>query len=40
MAMTIHDAKIAIGLLARGDNQHDVAAWFGENQARILRVAA
>jgi hypothetical protein len=36
MAMTIHDAKIAIGMLARGDNQHDVAAWFGENQARIV----
>ena len=36
MAMTIHDAKIAIGMLARGDKQHDVAAWFGENQARIV----
>jgi hypothetical protein len=35
MSMTINDAKIAIGMIARGDKQHDVAAWFGENQARI-----
>lgn len=35
MTMTVQDAKIAIGMIARGDNQHDVAAWFGENQARI-----
>ncbi|SHN86770.1 hypothetical protein [Bradyrhizobium erythrophlei] len=39
MAMTVHDAKIAIGMLARGDNQHDVAAWFGENQARIVEAS-
>lgn len=39
MALTIHDAKIAIGMLARGDNQHDVAAWFGENQARIVEAS-
>lgn len=39
MAMTINDAKIAIGMLARGDNQHDVAAWFGENQARIVEAS-
>ena len=39
MAMTTHDAKIAIGMLARGDNQHDVAAWFGENQARIVEAS-
>lgn len=35
MAMTINDAKIAIGMIARGDKQHDVASYFGENQARI-----
>lgn len=35
MSMTINDAKLAIGMIARGDKQHDVAAWFGENQARI-----
>src|SRR5262245_26200934 len=39
MAMTVHDAKVAIGMLARGDNQHDVAAWFGENQARIVEAS-
>ena len=39
MALTTHDAKIAIGMLARGDNQHDVAAWFGENQARIVEAS-
>jgi hypothetical protein len=26
-------------MLARGDNQHDVAAWFGENQARIVEAS-
>lgn len=40
MAMTINDAKIAIGMLARGDKQHDVAAWFGENQARIVEASS
>jgi hypothetical protein len=39
MPMTTNDAKIAIGMLARGDNQHDVAAWFGENQARIVEAS-
>lgn len=39
MTMTTHDAKLAIGMLARGDNQHDVAAWFGENQARIVEAS-
>lgn len=36
MTMSTNDAKIAIGMLLRGDKQHDVAAWFGENQARIV----
>ncbi len=39
MAMTMNDAKIAIGMLARGDNQHDVGAWFGKNSARIVEVS-
>jgi len=39
MAMTVQDAKVAIGMLARGDKQHDVAAWFGENQARIVEAS-
>ncbi|MCL2714824.1 MAG: hypothetical protein FWD68_09655 [Alphaproteobacteria bacterium] len=37
--MSVHDARIAIGMLARGDKQHDVAAWFGENQARIVEAS-
>lgn len=36
MALTNHDVAIALGMLARGDKQHDVAAYFGENQARIV----
>jgi hypothetical protein len=36
MALTVNEAKVAIGMINRGDKQHDVAAWFGENQARIV----
>lgn len=36
MTLTSKDAKLIIGMLARGDKQHDVAAYFGENQARIV----
>lgn len=39
MTLTINDAKIIIGMVARGDKQHDIAAWFGENQARIVEAA-
>lgn len=39
MALTINDAKLIIGMVARGDKQHDIAAWFGENQARIAEAA-
>lgn len=35
MSLTTQEAKIAIGMVARGDDQHDVAAWFGVNQGRI-----
>lgn len=35
MSLTTHEASIAIGMVARGDDQHDVAAWFGINQGRI-----
>lgn len=38
MALTQHDAKIVMGMLARGDNHHDIAAWFGENQGRVADV--
>jgi hypothetical protein len=33
------DAAIAKGMLARGDRQHDVAAWFGVNGGRIAEIA-
>jgi hypothetical protein len=25
-------------MIARGDNKHDIAAWFGENPARVAEV--
>lgn len=33
------DASIVKGMLARGDRQHDIAAWFGVNGGRIAEVA-
>jgi len=38
MSLTNHEASIVLGMIARGDKQHDIAAWFGENQARIVEV--
>lgn len=38
MALTNNDARIVLGMLARGDKNHDIAAWFGENPARIAEV--
>jgi hypothetical protein len=29
------DIPIIIGMIARGDRHHDIAAWFGLNQGRI-----
>ena len=29
------DVKIVLGMAARGDRSHDIAAWFGVNQGRI-----
>ena len=34
ISLTEEDAAIAKGMLARGDRQHDVAAWFGVNGGR------
>ena len=34
------DASIVKGMLARGDRQHDIAAWFGVNGGRIAEIAA
>ncbi|MGL4312240.1 MAG: hypothetical protein ACRCSU_17295 [Paracoccaceae bacterium] len=38
MSLTNREAQIVLGMIARGDKQHDIAAWFGENQARIAEV--
>lgn len=32
------DVPIILGMLARGDRRHDVAAWFGLNQGRVAEV--
>lgn len=29
------DVPIILGMLARGDRKHDIAAWFGLNQGRV-----
>lgn len=33
------DAATVKGMLARGDRQHDIAAWFGVNGGRIAEIA-
>jgi hypothetical protein len=37
--LTDKDAALVKGMLARGDRQHDVAAWFGVNGGRVADVA-
>lgn len=39
ISLTEADAATAKGMLARGDRQHDVAAWFGVNGGRIAELA-
>lgn len=38
MALTTNDGKIIIAMASRGDKHHDIAAYFGENQARVAEV--
>lgn len=33
--VTSADVPVVLGMVARGDRSHDVAAWFGFNQGRI-----
>lgn len=33
-----HDVPKILGMVARGDRRHDIAAWFGLNQGRIKEV--
>ena len=35
ISLTESEASIAKGMIARGDRQHDIAAWFGVNGGRI-----
>ena len=37
--LTERDAAVVKGMLARGDRQHDIAAWFGVNGGRIAEIA-
>jgi hypothetical protein len=38
LALSNKEASIILGMVARGDKRHDIAAWYGENQARIAEV--
>ncbi len=38
--LSVLDAAIIKGMLARGDRQHDVAAWFGVNGGRVAEIAS
>lgn len=40
MVLSAKDAEVIIGMVARGDDQHDVAAWFGVNQGRVADALA
>jgi hypothetical protein len=37
-SLTNKDASIVLGMVAPGDRDHDIAAWFGVNQGRIAEV--
>ncbi len=37
--LTEREAAVVKAMLARGDRQHDIAAWFGVNAGRIAEIA-
>jgi hypothetical protein len=39
ISLTESDAALVKGMLARGDRQHDIAAYFGVNGGRIAEIA-
>ncbi len=39
ISLTETDATFVKGMLARGDRQHDITAWFGVNGGRIAEIA-
>lgn len=38
ITLSVGDVAIIKGMLARGDRQHDIAAWFGVNGGRITEI--
>ena len=40
ISLTETDATFVKGMLARGDRQHDIAAWFGVNGGRVAEIAS
>lgn len=36
--LTNKDAALVLGMVSRGDRDHDIAGWFGVNQGRIAEV--
>lgn len=38
LKLTNKDASVVLGMVARDDRDHDIAAWFGVNQGRIAEV--
>ncbi|GHD99799.1 hypothetical protein U879_10810 [Defluviimonas sp. 20V17] len=39
MAFSFRETQLVKGMLARGDKQHDIAAYFGVNGGRVAEVA-
>jgi hypothetical protein len=39
ISLNAEEARIVKGMLARGDRQHDIAAYFGVNGGRIAEIA-
>ena len=39
ISLTEQDAALVKAMLARGDRQHDIAAWFGVNGGRVAEIA-
>lgn len=38
ISLSNKDASVVLGMVARDDRDHDIAAWFGVNQGRIAEV--
>jgi hypothetical protein len=38
LKLTTKDYPVVLGMSARGDRDHDIAAWFGVNQGRVAEV--